>query len=69
MWQVKEEKSSSDVNLDSVKSSTPGVPGRAYSFVLIGRNVDQWRYCLELPQHDTSLQSTNKSQFSFERNI
>jgi len=63
MWQMKDEKTLSDVNLDLVKSTTAGVPGRAYSFVLIGRNVDQWRYCLELPVHDTSLQSTFKSQF------
>jgi len=61
VWQMKEEKS--DVNLDLVKSTTPGLPGRAYSFVLIGRNIDQWRYCLELPLHDTSQQSTFKSQF------
>jgi len=60
---MKEEKSSSDVNLDLVKSMTPGVPGRAYSFVLIGRNVDQWRYCLDLSAHDASLQNAFKSQF------
>ena len=61
-WQMKEEKSASDVNLDMVKSTTPGLPGRAYSFILIGRNVDQWRYCLGLPQHDTSAQSTFRRQ-------
>ena len=62
MLQAKDEKSSSDVNLDLVKSTTPGLPGRAYSFVLIGRNVDQWRYCLELPRRNTSPQSTFKRQ-------
>ena len=60
---MKEERSTSDVNLDTVKCTTPGLPGRAYSFILIGRNVDQWRYCLELPEHDTSVQSSFKSQF------
>ena len=63
MWQMKEEKSSSDVNLDLAKSTALGIPGRAYSFVLIGRNVDQWRYCLELPPHDVSPQSTFKGEF------
>jgi len=63
VYQVKEERSLSGVNLDTVKCTTPGLPGRAYSFILIGRNVDQWRYCLELPEHDTSVQSTFRSQF------
>ena len=63
IWQVKEEKSSSDVNLDIVKNATPGLPGRAYSYILIARNVDQWRYCIELPEHDTAVQSTFRSQF------
>ena len=60
--QMKEERSSSDVNLDMVKCTAHGLPGRAYSFILTGRNVDQWRYCIDLPAHDTSLQSTFKSQ-------
>jgi len=62
VWQTKEERSSSDVNLDVVKGTAPGLPGRAYSFILIGRNVDQWRYCIDLHAHDTSLQSTFKGQ-------
>jgi len=63
VWQMKEERSSSDVNLDTAKCTTTGLPGRAYSFILIGRNVDQWRYCIEPPEHDTSVPSTFRSQF------
>jgi hypothetical protein len=52
--QTKDSKATSDVNLDFSKSAGAGFPGRAYSYVLIGRNVDQWRNSMDVSDKDVA---------------